>query len=151
MTRRTFDKIDTIGGVITVTLGLIASYISKGYSMGSSVAIGPGVFPMILSVLLVLLGAGIILGAQGRATEGSPTINMRAIVCIVGSIVAFALLIGTAGLVLAIFVSVFLARMAEPGNNIFSLIALAGGLSLLCWGVFVFALGLPLTIMNWPF
>lgn len=150
MPERRFDSVDVIGGLITVTLGLVASYISLGYSMGSRVAIGPGVFPLILGVLLILLGAGILIGARGRDGE-APGANLRAIAGMMAGMVAFALLIGTAGLVPAILGCVIFSRLSEPNFRLVPVLVLGLSLSALCWGVFVFALGLPLRILEWPF
>lgn len=151
MSQRRYDPVDTIGGLITVMVGLIASYISAGYSMGSTVAIGPGVFPLILGMLLVLLGAGILVSAQGKANEEVPHFNLRAVACVLAGIATFGLLIGTVGLVPAILSCVIFSRLAEPECRIMPLIVLGLSLSALCWLIFVFALGLPLRILEWPF
>ncbi len=151
MSQRRYDSVDAIGGLITITLGLVAAYISLGYSMGSVVAIGPGIFPLILGVLLVLLGAGILMSAWGRESEAVPPLNLRVIACVLASITAFGLLIGTAGLVPAIMACVILSRLAEPGSRTVPLVVLGLALSLLCWLVFVVGLGLPLRILEWPF
>jgi hypothetical protein len=151
MSQRQYDKVDTIGGFITVTLGLVASYISLGYSMGSAVAIGPGVFPLLLGVLLILLGIGILVSAQGRASVEVPHLNLRAIVCVLAGITTFGLLIGSAGLLPAILACVIFSRLAESTSRIMPLIVLGLSLSALCWLIFVFALGLPLRILEWPF
>jgi len=147
---RQYDSVDVIGGLITVTLGLVASYISLGYPMGSTAAIGPGVFPLILGLLLIGLGLGIVLGARGREGD-APPFNLRAVVCMLAGMVAFALLIGTAGLVPAIVGCVFFSRLAEPQFRLVPVLVLGLALSLLCWAVFAFALGLPLRILGWPF
>ena len=151
MSQYQYDRVDAVGGLITITLGLVTSHISLGYPMGSVVAIGPGVFPLILGMLLILLGAGILVGAWGRETEAPAPLNLRAIACVLAGITAFALLIGTTGLVPAIVASVVFSRLAEPGSRPVPVIVLGLSLSLLCWLVFIVALGLPLHVLEWPF
>ena len=150
MPQRRYDTTDVIGGLITMALGLVASYISLGYSMGSIVSIGPGLFPLILGVLLVLLGLGIVIDARGRTGE-APAFNLRAMACMMAGMIAFALLVGTAGLVPAIVGCVAFSRLSEPGWRPVPVLMLGLGLSALCWAVFVFALRLPLRILDWPF
>lgn len=150
MSERRYDRAEIIGGSITVLLGLIAAFISLGYPMGNIASIGPGVFPFALGVLLILLGAGIIGSAFGEAGD-APSMNFRAVGGVIAGIVAFALLVGTAGLVPAIIGCVIGARLSEPGLRLVPVVVLGLVLSAICWAIFVLGLGLPLAILKWPF
>lgn len=70
---------------------------------------------------------------------------------ILASVLAFALLIGTFGLLPAVAGCVIVATVAErPINLAFSLV-LAVATCALAWVIFGFALGLTMPMFVWPF
>ena len=150
MPERPYDPLDILGGAITISLGLVASFISMGYPMGSIASIGPGVFPLALGIILIVLGVAITIGGLTRPGH-APSVNLRAIAGVLAGIVAFAVLVGSAGLVPAIIACVICSRLSEPGFRPISILVLGLALSALCWAIFVFALGLPISILKWPF
>lgn len=44
-------------GVMTLIIGIIFNYSSMGYEIGNASRMGPGMFPFMLSVLLIVNGA----------------------------------------------------------------------------------------------
>lgn len=149
MTGLRFDPIDAIGGAIVLVVGLIASGISLTYPMGSSAAIGPGVFPLILGVVMSLIGVAMLGGSLNR--DGTlHAMNMRATMAVFGALAVFALLIRPFGLVPAACACVVVGRLAEPDMRLLPVGVLAIALAALCWLIFVVALGLPLPVLRWP-
>lgn len=141
------DPTDAVGGGLMIGLGAAASVISLGYPMGNLARIGPGAFPLALGVILMLLGAGIILGALGRS-GALPRPNWRAGATVLAALVAFAVLIDRFGLVPATIACVLVARLADGRFRLGPVLVLAAILAALCWGIFVLGLNLPIPVLE---
>ena len=142
------DPESVVVGAIFFGIGIGALVIGADYTMGSTVNMGSGYFPRILGGLLV--GLGLIMGVAGLRADGRAVrlASPRKPLAILGSIVAFALLIEPAGLAVAVFGLVVVARCALPRPLVFSTFVLAAALALLAVVIFVYALALP--IAPWP-
>ncbi len=143
------EPTDAIGGVLVTLIGLVTAGISSQYPIGRISNIGPGAFPLALGIIMVLLGLGIIAGSVGR-TGSIPQPNWRAAGVVMLSLTCFALLIGSFGLVPAIFVSAFIARFADNRFHFRRVFVLACSLALLCWVIFIALLGLPIAVLELP-
>src|SRR3712207_9556921 len=74
---------------------------------------GPGYFPFVISCLLIVFG--IITLVRSFMTDGEPVgaLAWKAIALVVGSVVAFGLLLPTAGLIVAMTVMVLMSAAAS--------------------------------------
>ncbi|UFM66857.1 tripartite tricarboxylate transporter TctB family protein [Paracoccus sp. MA] len=146
-----WDRTHLIGGAIQSLIGLGALYVASGYSFGSSVQMGPGYFPRILSVIFVVLG--LITMATGRravlpseiAAERQP-LNWRPPLFIFGSILLFLLLIDRAGFVVTIFAVTVFARLADRNVSWKSTLVVAAVTTALNVLIFILGLGMPLKV-----
>lgn len=143
----TRDTRDIIGGLALAGLGAFAAIYARQYQFGSLSNMGPGFFPVILGWVLALLGVAIAVSAFFRAGE-AVEVKWKACVVVIGSVVIFALALMSLGLVIATAVSVLIASLAERGVGWKFRIALAAGISLVTWAVFVLGLGMLLPV--WP-
>lgn len=101
-----------LAGSATVLQGL-------QYPLGTLSAMGPGMFPVALGVLLVFLGVLTALMPEG-AEDGEaawPRFDIRGPACIVLALVLFIVVGRYAGLALASFVLIFLAALADRRNS----------------------------------
>ena len=148
---------DFLAALLFVGLGVGAVAIAADYSFGSLRRLGPGALPLIVGSLLI--AAGLLLALQcwlRGAADGPllPTVSLpswrllRAVVCIAGSLIVFALLIRPAGLFLATAALALIARQAEPGATPLGSVVLAVCLAAVCSVIFVAAIGLPFRV--WP-
>jgi len=117
--------------------------------VGDSVNMGPGYFPIVLSMLLVLLGAAIavrsVVGEYSVAFEGIPwrsiAMNTLAILC-------FASLIRPLGLFPTVMLTASLSCLGSA-NVSMTKAAIAGfSIAVLCTLIFSFIIGLPIAIVG---
>lgn len=148
-------------GVLFIALGGLAAYTSLEYDLGTLRRMGPGFFPLLISILLLGCGIGLCLfnlraALAGRGVSLTPAamINgLRGMAVVFACIIAFALLINRVGLaptalvcaVIAYFGS--LGLMAKGGTVKEGLIV-AVCLSAFVVGVFIYGIGLPMSV--WP-
>lgn len=140
------------GTMIVLGLGAIAQ--ASTYNIGSLARMGPGMFPAILGVLLVLLGLIIARMAFSapdvdEEAEDIPPPEWRGWGCIIGGLMAFILLGKYGGLVPATFALVFIAAMGDRQHTVRSAALLAVGVTILGIAVFSWALQLQFPLFRW--
>jgi drug/metabolite transporter (DMT)-like permease len=140
---------DHVGGALMVALGAAVAIAAGGYQIGTLRSMGSGFFPLVLGVLLVLVGGAIVAttplrppapGEPAPPTPSARGIDLRAWLCILGSVLAFVVLGRHGGLVPASFVSVFIAAMGDRDNSPRDAAWLAAAMTV--FGVIVFHYGL---------
>ena len=141
---------DLIGAGITLALGLSVTVASAGYDMGSLRDMGPGYFPRIIGVGLILLGGllAVITLKRSGTHFGSERPALASVLLISASLISFGVLIERNGLFPALFVAVLLSTFASDNRNILRslvLSALTAGVSCL---VFIYALGLSMKVFQ---
>lgn len=139
---------DFWSGLMFVGVAVVALVASQGYSLGTSTKMGPGYFPIVLS--LVLGGLGLVLVARSLVLSGEAleAFHARAIAVLVVAIVAFGLLIDKLGLVVSLgLVTAFSAAASSKFRGL-EVLALSVFVTLISVLIFVVALRLPLAV--WP-
>jgi len=139
---------DFWSGVLFVVIGAAAVALSARYSLGTAARMGPGYFPRILGILMIVLGLLLAFRSLRLKGDAVPAWHWRPVVLVLGSVVLFGLVVKTVGMAIA---TVVLIVVASLGSHEFRLRdALISGvfLAVLCVGVFVIGLSLQLPI--WP-
>lgn len=139
---------DFWSGVIFAGLGIFAIVYGSKYTIGTAARMGPGYFPRILGILMIVLGLLLALRSLRLRGDAVPAWHWRPVVLVLGSVVLFGLVVKTVGMAIA---TVLLIVVASLGSHEFRLRdALISGvlLAVLCVGVFVIGLSLQLPI--WP-
>jgi hypothetical protein len=137
-----------VGAAATfILIGLAGLWFGREYEIGTTSQMGPGYMPMLLSVGLILFG--IIVGLRAVTVQGPAfeRIRWRSVLLILLSILVFALLIETAGLLAATFAVVVLSACASREASWKETIGLAVFLAIFCVLVFVYALKQPIPIL----
>jgi len=129
-----------------VALGGFGAYEALGDSLGALRNIGPGAFPLIVSVLL--MASGLIILFEDAAPGGKGA-SWRVLAFVIASLLSFALLTPIIGSMPAIATSVFLAAYADGSLKIWQVAALAVLVAVFCAIVFVGLLNLPLPLFKW--
>ena len=116
--RRSVIKREAWAAGTMIVLGLGAIAQASTYTLGSLARMGPGLFPAILGVLLVLLGLIIARMAYSpmiteEDAEEVPPPEWRGWGCIIGGLLTFILLGKYGGLVPATFALVFISAMGD--------------------------------------
>ncbi len=139
---------DFWAGVLFTLTGIAAILIGSRYNLGTAARMGPGYFPRILGMLLILLGG--ILALRALRTNGPPipAWRWRPTLVVLGSVVLFGLIVTHVGLALSTVILIVLASIASTEFRWKE--ALVSGLFLAVLAVGVFIIGLKLQLPIWP-
>jgi uncharacterized membrane protein len=144
------DQKNFWSGVMFIAFGLFFAGWAQQYDMGSAARMGPAFFPTLLGGLMFLLGVIVLI--EGLATEHADgkiePFNFKALVLVLGAVIAFGLLLRPAGLFVALFVLIGVSAFGSHEFKLRDILLLSIGLSLLVYGVFIY--GLNMTIPVWP-
>lgn len=144
------------GGILVAAFGMFVVAHALTYPMGTLARMGPGYFPMLLGLLLLLLGLGIAF-VDVRAERTGPGTSealpfpwhrLRAVGLLTISPLAFAALIEPAGLVPAVFSAVFISTFADSTATFARGLLLSCGLTLASVLIFKVGLNLPFDLIG---
>lgn len=141
---------DVAGGLVIGGFGLAFLIGSFQYEFGEISRIGPGVFPMLVGLVAVVLGAMIVKSAYGKP-ERLPRVPIRALVAVLAAILGFAGSIQWLGVIPAVAIAVPVASLGDRTVRPLSTIMLTTILALGIWLIFSVALGLPIQAFKRPF
>jgi putative tricarboxylic transport membrane protein len=139
---------DIAAGLFLVVIAVAIVIAAFDLRIGTAARMGPGFLPLALGALLGIVGTAI--AANGlRSGEPLPRWqHPRALLALVASFIAFALLIEPAGLVPSAFAAVAIASAAIPGRRVVETLCYAAALAAFAWALFVVVLEMPLKV--WP-
>ena len=150
---------DFFSGLMFMGVGAAFAWGATTYNVGTGARMGPGYFPLMLGILMVVIGIAITFTALVVETEGGGKIGKWAwkpLFFIIASNVAFGILLAgiprfnipAMGLMVAIYALVFIASMAVDGWKFRSTLILATVLAIGSYLAFVMALKLQFPV--WP-
>jgi len=139
---------DFLSGVLFIALGLFGLWLARDLEIGTSSAMETGYFPRMICILLILTGAVVSTIALFRPGERAGGWHWRPLILISVATLAFALLLKPLGLVAAVVSTTLLAGYAGRGQRLLPLAILSLMLVLATVGLFVLALGMPISL--WP-
>ena len=141
---------DVIGGGLIMAIGAGFLLLGRELDFGTSFQMGPGYFPTVLSVILLLLGATMVLLALRRPPEEGTLGHLpwRGLVLVIGATFVFGLGLRGLGLIPVLLIVVLASAWASRYASWRTSVPLALGMALFCWLVFVRALGLPLPLVG---
>lgn len=139
---------DFYSGLVFIAFGTAAVVIGSNYSLGTAARMGPGYFPRILGIMLIVLGAALSLRALRIQGSPLPGVKWRPTLIVLGSVVLFGVMVNTAGLVLSTIVLIVLSSAASHEFRLKE--ALISGVLLAALAVGVFVIGLKLQLPIWP-
>jgi hypothetical protein len=142
------NRRDAALGLIFFLIGLAFAVGARSVDIGSAFRMGPGYFPLLLSVVLMLLGAIIIAGSFKGANEPFGPVPWRGLLLVLAAPVTFGLTVRKLGLVPAIVLTVVISVYASRRAGIRLAGAMAVGLTLFCLAVFSYGLRLPLPLFG---
>jgi|SRR5215204_637302 hypothetical protein len=131
---------------IAVALGFIL--LARHYGTGNMHRMGPGLFPILVSTLLALLG--LIIAVRSFAIDGPPVprFHARPIIISLAAIALFGVALAHLGLMAAVAVLVLVGALASRESRPLETIGLVVVLIAFSSVVFVWLLGLPIPL--WP-
>ena len=139
-----FDR-NLARGIFLVAIALLFGITAAiNYPIGDFARAGPGLFPIMISCLLFLVGTATIVRAH--FTERVPlTFSIRNIGLILGSLIAFALVSEFVNMTIGIIAMVFLAALAGSNYSVVRNIKISVGLVAIAF-IFAKFLGLNLPL-----
>lgn len=154
---------DGYAGLFLLLVATLFGAHAASYHFGTLLRMGPGFYPLVICVMLGALGVGLLLSGvtfkargseetHGAAQEETPVnLDMRATLTVLGSICVFGLLLERVGFVIAIFLLVMLASLANRKARLLPTVYLAVALVILTVAIFVWGLRLNIPLVRWPF
>lgn len=145
---------DFFSGLIFVGIGLAAAIGSFSYDMGTLHQMGPGLVPLIVSLMLAVLGAAIIVGAidfssRPQSEKQSLSIAWRPLIVVTLSVVAVGATLERFGLLVALAGLVAILGLARGGLTLKLSLLLYVVLIGISAVVFIFGLGLRIPLTPW--
>ena len=137
------DSVNGLCGALFVALGLIFVYESWSLDMGTALRMGPGYFPSVLAVILLLLGIVILIQATRVKGEPIGPIAWRGMLLILPAPVFFGLTVRGLGFLPAIFFTALIASFASVRMKPLPALVLSLAVTLFSHLVFSLGLGLP--------
>jgi hypothetical protein len=140
------------GGLIAV-LGAAVALQSTRYDLGTMTQMGPGMFPLILGVILTVIGA-LIFGGALATPAGDERIlpeqkQWRGWACVLAGPILFIVFGEFFGMVPATFVCVFVSALGDRDSTLKSSASLAAGVTFFGCLLFSYLLQLPFPIFRW--
>jgi len=148
MTRR--DYRDIIAGLALTAAGAFASlYGLSTLRMGTLDRMGPGMFPVAVGMILAAFGLAVLVPALFRRGQ-AVHIDFTALAAITAAMLSFALLIRPFGMVPAIVVMTVVAALADRRLSVPGVLVMAAALSVVGALIFGVGLGVPVSLISWP-
>ena len=139
---------DLVAGLLFIATGAATIGVASGYALGTAARMGPGYFPRLLGILLIVLGTALALRSLRLNGPPLPGWKWRPLLVVLGSVTMFGLIVNHAGLVIS---TILLIVMASAASREFRpREAVISGIALAVLVVGVFAIGLNLQIGIWP-
>ena len=139
---------DFWSGALFVAIGIGTIIIGSRYTLGTAARMGPGYFPRILGILLIVLGTVLAVRAMHTAGGPMPRLQLRPLVIVLGSVVLFGAIVRPVGVALSTVILIVAASAASrefrPRES------LIVGVLLAALAVGVFVIGLQLQLPIWP-
>jgi hypothetical protein len=139
---------DFWAGVLFVSIGIAAIAISSNYALGTAARMGPGYFPRILGILLIVLGSIIALRGVRIDGEAIPAWKWRPLLVVLGSVVLFGAIVQSVGILISTVILILTASAASHEFRWKEALVIGIGLAVVSVGVFI--IGLKLVLPIWP-
>ena len=138
---------DFVAGLFLAAIALFAIWQASDMPLGTLRAMGPGMLPRAVAVMVGL--GGVILMVSSFLEEGPALerFHWRGPLFILGGILLFALTIRTAGLIVAGPLAMIFGSLASDEFNWKEAAIFAVALTAICIVLFKFALGLPIPVI----
>jgi len=137
-------------GVMFVVTGLLFAWLATDYQMGTAARMGPGYFPFWLGSIMAVLGAIIGISALSPKAERTEIdkFDWRCLLLVLGSVVAFGLLLKPLGLYLSLAVLVIGSSLAS--HEFSWKVAIGNAIFLVVFAYVAFVKGLGLIFPLYP-
>ena len=139
---------DFWAGALFIAFGTAAITIGASYPVGTAARMGPGYFPRVLGLILVVLG--LILAVRALKLTGAPLAmrNVKPLLIVLGSVLAFGLAATRLGIVAATVLLIVISSTADREFRWKEALISSAVLAALTVAAFIWGLGVQLPV--WP-
>lgn len=142
------NKQDFVAGLIFIGFGIFGIFFGKGYAVGTITRMGPGYLPVILSYILIMIGAFISIKAIRFGESTIEPFHLRPMIFVLGAVFVYSILIVRMGFVVSVSFVAVLSSLAMREIRWLEVVTMAFVMALLTTLVFIHLLGLPISV--WP-
>jgi putative tricarboxylic transport membrane protein len=137
---------DFFSGLLFLVIAAIFAVGIPELPIGSAFRMGPGYFPLMLTLLLA--GFGLVILIRGLLAPGEPlgAIPWRAMALITVPVVFFGATLKGLGLVPSLTITVFATTLASRLFDLRVAVPVTAALVVFSWLVFIWGLGLPISL-----
>ncbi len=144
------DNRDFLAGAMFFGVGAAALFLARHYQFGSTLRMGPGFFPVLLGITLVLFGVYIMIKGLRKHERIQGNWSIRAMIMLPLATVLFGFLIERTGFIPALLVLGFGSAAAGNEFRWGEALLLTAFLTVLSVVLFIWGLGLPYSLIG-PF
>ena len=147
-------KKDFYGGLLVALLGAGVVLNSTTYDIGTLMHMGPGMFPLILGILLTVVGGLILVAGLAAPLDAEdhvlpPTMEWRGWGCILGGPVMFIIFGEFLGMIAGAFMCVFVAALGDRTATVRGSATLALCVAIAGSFLFSYVLKVPFPLFRW--
>lgn len=136
---------DLIAGLVTGGIGLFILIEASNYRLGTLTRMGPGYFPRLLGIAMLVLAVVMLITARPSAPlRMIDRGQVHSLLMLLAGFAAFGLTVERLGLLIAVALCVFLSALANPRTTLLTAFLLAAGSSVASVLLFTVALGLQI-------
>ncbi|MCZ7462487.1 tripartite tricarboxylate transporter TctB family protein [Rhizobium rhizogenes] len=137
------DPAEAACGAIFMGFGAFFALQSFGLEIGTAFRMGPGYFPLVLAIVLILLGSVIFFRATRVQGDVIGAIAWRGIFFILPAPIFFGFTVRGLGFVPALFFSALIAAFASHKMSPLMAVVISAAITVFSVAVFNYGLGLP--------
>jgi uncharacterized membrane protein len=139
---------DFWAGAMFIAIGAGAMFSARNYPFGTSLRIGPGYYPIILSGILIAFGLYVMLRGLRKNEKIQGNWSIRALIVLPFSMVLFGILMKLAGFIPALIALCFVSAASGREFKFTEVLLLTIFLGALSVTLFVWGLGLPYPLIR---
>ncbi len=139
---------DFWAGVMFILTGTGAILMARHYPFGSTLRMGPGYFPVVLSVILIAFGLYVMIRGLRKCEKIQGNWSIRALIVLPFSMALFGVLMDLAGFVPALIALCFVSAASGPEFKFKEVLLMTIFLGVLSVAMFIWGLGLPYPLIQ---
>lgn len=143
-----YKKKDFWAGMMFLGIGAGAIISARSYPFGNTLRMGPGYFPTMLGVILVLFGIYIMVRGLRSDEKIRSNWSIRALIVLPISMILFGILMELAGFIPALAALIFVAVASGREFKFMEVLLLTIFLGVISIAMFIWGLGLPYPLIK---
>jgi len=146
---RKVDRKELASGILLIAVAAaFAASALRNLSLGSAASMGPGYFPLLVTMPLALIGLIVAARAFGRGNAPQETVRPIAFALALAAPIAFALTVKGLGFVGAIALTVLVSAWASRAMTVRTALLTTAVISVLCVVIFYSLLRMPVALVG---